>query len=62
MKFNSLLKVLVLLLCIFEGIGKTYAQNAFPYSITNDVKNRELSAAMKRSFYQYQSPFLPEIV
>ncbi len=33
---------------------------AFPYSITKDARNRDLSAAMQRSFEEYPSPFLSE--
>lgn len=39
---------------------ETLAPKAFPYSINEETKNRELSAAMKRSFYHYPSPLLAE--
>jgi hypothetical protein len=35
-------------------------QGAFPYAITEEVKDRELSAAMHRSFHHYPAPFLSE--
>ena len=31
------------------------AQEPFPYNVTEDTKNRELSAAMKRSFHTYEA-------
>jgi len=34
-------------------IKPTTIQGPFPYSVTEDTKNRELSAAMRRSFEQY---------
>ena len=30
---------------------QTTNQGAFPYAVTEETRNRELSAAMKRSFY-----------
>ena len=33
---------------------------AFPYTITEETKNRKLSAALKRSFRKYSSPYLSE--
>jgi len=56
------LRTTYLLAIVFMLMGAIHvsAQDAFPYAITEEVKNRELSAAMKRSFYQYDSPFLAE--
>ena len=48
------------ILLVASGVHALHAQDAFPYTITEEAKNRKLSAAMQRSFHQYPSPFRAE--
>ena len=47
---------------IISGVcfGDTEGQKVFPYTVTEEAGQRDLSAAMHRSFHHYSSPLSPE--
>jgi hypothetical protein len=58
MKWLSIL----FMVAMFLGSGARAEDNqgVFPYTVTEDTRDRELSAAMHRSFYHYPAPRLED--